>query len=336
MLDYIKKNKNISFEENPFNEVDMGILSQFIYLPYKSDTYVKEYLESIDLDKASDYKERCAFFTKDILKELKTSTRYNDIFISDVLDILDFDKEKQLFACTYHLGDKHIVTFRGTDKYLMSWKEDLYLSFENEMPSHKDALDYVKKAIKNYKDIYLNGHSKGGNHALYAAFKLKSKHIKHVYLFDSPGFLDLKRVDNMTLFVPETSVFGMMMNKRSDMTCVKSTAPIFMSHLLNSWEVYGNHFKKGSLSGFSKNFHKTNEIWLNKTSRDDREIITEGFFKSLKAEKDAKVTPKMMPSYIMHLFKGIMAIKNLDKSDKEFITENFNIFTESIKLGIKK
>lgn len=336
MLNYIKRNKNVSFKENPFNEVDMGILSQFIYLPFKSDTYLKDYLSSIDLSKASDYKERCAFFTKDILKELKDSTRYNDIYISDVLDILDFDKEKQLFACTYHFGDMHIVTFRGTDKYLMSWKEDLYLSFQNEMPSHKDALEYVKKAIKNYKDIYLNGHSKGGNHALYAAFKLKSKHIKHVYLFDSPGFLDLKRVDNMTLFVPETSVFGMMMNKRSDMTCVKASAPIFLSHLLYSWEVYGNHFKKGTLSKFSKNFHRINDIWHNKTTSEDREIITEGFFNSLKAKKDDKVSPKMMPSYIMHLFKSLIAIKDLDAEDKDFISENFNIFTESIKLGIKK
>lgn len=335
MLNYIKKNKNVSFKENPFNEVDMGILSQFVYLPFKSDTYLKEYLSNIDLSKASDYKERCAFFTKDILKELKDSTRYNDIYISDVLDILDFDKEKQLFACTYHLEDMHIVTFRGTDKYLMSWKEDLYLSFQNEMPSHKDALEYTKAAIKNYKDIYLNGHSKGGNHALYAAFKLKSKHIKHVYLFDSPGFLDLKRVDNMTLFVPETSVFGMMMNKRSDMTCVKASAPIFMSHLLYSWEVYGNHFKKGALSNFSKSFHKTNEIWLKKTRREDRELITEGFFKGLKAKKDDKATMKMMPSYIMHLFKSLIAIKDLDAKDKEFISENFNIFKESIKLGIK-
>lgn len=335
MLKYLNKNKNVSFKENPFNEVDMGILSQLIYLPLKSDTYLKEYLESIDLSKASDYKERCAFFTKDILKELKTSSRYNDIYISDVLDVLDFDLGKQLFACTYHLDNMHIVTFRGTDKYLMSWKEDLYLSFQNEMPSHQDALKYTKDAIKKYKDIYLNGHSKGGNHALYVAYKLKSKHINHVYLFDSPGFLDMKKVDNMSLFVPETSVFGMMMNERSDMTCVKSSAPIFLSHLLYSWEVYGNHFKKGSLSKFSKNFHRVNEIWLNKTSRDDRKKITEAFFNSLQAEKDAKVAPKMMPSYIMHLFKSLIAIKDLDKKDKEFISENFNIFTESIKLGRK-
>ena len=88
--------------------------------------------------------------------------------------------------------DTIYVAYRGTDTSIVGWKEDLYMSFSDLIPSQIDAvsyLEYISKKIK--KPIRVGGHSKGGNLAVYAAaFCSKSIQDKiiNVYNNDGPGF----------------------------------------------------------------------------------------------------------------------------------------------------
>ena len=71
------------------------------------------------------------------------------------------------------------IAFRGTDSTLVGWKEDFNMSFLPVIPSQHDALEYVEQISEHYKGrLYICGHSKGGNLAVYAsAFAVSYTHL---------------------------------------------------------------------------------------------------------------------------------------------------------------
>ena len=63
-----------------------------------------------------------------------------------------------------------MVVFRGTDRTLTGWREDFNMLYLKNVPSQEDALKYLEEAASgNVGDIYVCGHSKGGNLAMYAS-----------------------------------------------------------------------------------------------------------------------------------------------------------------------
>ncbi|MBQ4347238.1 MAG: DUF2974 domain-containing protein, partial [Firmicutes bacterium] len=83
------------------------------------------------------------------------------------------------------------MVFRGTDHSLVGWKENFNMSYEDVVPSQRDAMYYLDKMAQEYKgNIRLGGHSKGGNLAIYAAAHCRVKvreRIFAIYNNDGPG-----------------------------------------------------------------------------------------------------------------------------------------------------
>ena len=133
IIEYIKKNKEYTFEEKDFNEVDNIVLSILSYLNFdgllcedsKIKTAGKKYLEKYT------YKEiaKLGLPQKDAyntLKEVVETERYGNI------DILNYiyvgTKEEQFSAVTYKIKkDLIYVAFEGTDNLMSGWKEDFRL-----------------------------------------------------------------------------------------------------------------------------------------------------------------------------------------------------------------
>ena len=180
LVDYFSENVNVSFEELPFNELDAAIFSRLSYInfdkfvsPYK---YQKKKLSRIasiiiknETKKTFRLKE-----DKEIIQLIQKSKRYNDIYIKGYIKDTDFDKTKQFSATTFinldKKGDKFIlVSFRGTDGSYVGWKEDFEMSYKDTIPAQIDATNYLKKAFRfsKIKKLYVVGHSKGGNLAIY-------------------------------------------------------------------------------------------------------------------------------------------------------------------------
>ena len=79
--------------------------------------------------------------------------------------LLDDSIEQQFAALTIDLGNGSIyISFRGTDDTIVGWKEDLNMGFLEEIPSQKQAVEYVARVARQYSDrtIRIGGHSKGG------------------------------------------------------------------------------------------------------------------------------------------------------------------------------
>ena len=86
-----------------------------------------------------------------------------------------------------------VVAYRGTDATLVGWKEDFNLSFESPIPAQTDAVAFLNAAAGSFDRLYLCGHSKGGNLAVYAAAHCADearRKVVEIYSFDGPGLDD--------------------------------------------------------------------------------------------------------------------------------------------------
>ena len=84
------------------------------------------------------------------------------------------------------------LLYRGTDHSVIGWKEDFNMTFCSAVPAQMEAVHYLRKvAHRTEGPLYVGGHSKGGNLAIYAAAHVSpdvQKRIKTVYNNDGPGF----------------------------------------------------------------------------------------------------------------------------------------------------
>ena len=268
LVDYFSENVNVSFEELPFNELDAAIFSRLSYInfdkfvsPYK---YQKKKLSRIasiiiknETKKTFRLKE-----DKEIIQLIQKSKRYNDIYIKGYIKDTDFDKTKQFSATTFinldKKGDKFIlVSFRGTDGSYVGWKEDFEMSYKDTIPAQIDATNYLKKAFRfsKIKKLYVVGHSKGGNLAIYSSSKLRKNiqnNIQGIYRFDSPGFNEdflalngYKKIKNKIFhFAPQTSIIGRLLFSDYTSSVCESTKTLFFQHNIYNWKTENDHFLK--------------------------------------------------------------------------------------------
>lgn len=194
IFDYIKW-RDIEFERVEFNEIDNLILSRISYFPF--DHIINE-KEKITLkqayEKLKDRNKNEIFLQKediDFFPMLANSKRFGNIILSNYINKIDIEKEKQFSAITITLPNKTMyIAYRGTDNTIIGWKEDFNMSFQDLIPSQIDAVKYLENVAKNNKaKLIIGGHSKGGNLAVYAAIycnkKIKDR-ILAVYNNDRP------------------------------------------------------------------------------------------------------------------------------------------------------
>ena len=153
-------------EEVPFNEVDSMILARFSYLIFdRIDLKEIETIESIS-KKMKDLKNEDFRYNgdKDVIVNLGNSIRFKDMQVTDYVKNNDKETEKQFSAITVHVSnDEMYLSFIGTDKTILGWKEDFNMSFMQNVPAQIAGLEYVKKIARKFPDkkMRLGGHSKG-------------------------------------------------------------------------------------------------------------------------------------------------------------------------------
>lgn len=142
--------------------------------------------------------------------------------------------------------DLRYIAFRGTDHSFVGWEEDFLFYSRSTIPSQKRAMNYFSRISKLIKGRFiLGGHSKGGNLALYiyehCGDELK-KRIKAVYNFDGPSLNKELRCDLIHTFVPQSSVFGIMLNQGEDFSIVKCKSTRFNQHDITAWRIERDDF----------------------------------------------------------------------------------------------
>ena len=255
IYDYINNNNEELIE---INELDALIFARLAYIHIEM---IKDKLpiSIYNLSKIKNLK----INKKDLelLNLLKNNKRFKDLQIIRCEDILDKDKEEQFMAITIMIDSETVfISFRGTDKNIIGFKEDMNMCY-GIIPSQMSSKDYLNSE-KIYNNIYIGGHSKGGNLAMYSGIycdSLHKRHIRKIYNFDGPGFLKLdnnfyKMKNKIINYFPESSVVGRMMYNDSTIYAVKSNKEGIEAHNVYYWIINDNTLKLGKLKKISNDF----------------------------------------------------------------------------------
>ena len=253
ILDYIIWRGDLSFNNSKLNELDELIFARMSYLPFKEiDFKDNETLREISYKFISINKEKFLWPGDDkLISMLGESRRFQNLKVSDYIEITDTHAEKQYASITIHLSDKEkYISFRGTDSTLVGWKEDFNMSFLYDIPSQLEALKYLNNIGTKYpnSELIVGGHSKGGNVAVYSSIYADDtiqNRIKKVINAEGPGFSEnvinderyARIKDRIKTFIPQESIIGRILEHEEDYIVVKSNQKGIMQHDIYSWEV---------------------------------------------------------------------------------------------------
>ena len=326
MLDYLAWRGDIEFTQLPVNPVDALIFSTLSYIKFE-DIVPDNPNQSISLAEAAaglfslaDPVNRTRVKKDlDLLKAVAESARFDNIRMSFYRSVLIPEEDTQFAAVTIFLEDgSAYIAFRGTDNTLTGWKEDFNMSFQSSIPAQHLALAYVQEFTAAHPiPIWMGGHSKGGNLAVYAAAKcgqLLQKRIVGVYSQDGPGFSEAMMNDpgyrsilpKVRSYVPQSSVIGMLLEHEEPYTIIKSNQVGIMQHDPYSWQVLGADFVQvEELTADSRFLDRTFRNWLSRMTNEERSEFFDTVFELLEstgAERTGElIHPQNVRAYLKTL-----------------------------------
>ena len=315
MMDYIDWRGDIEFSQVPLNEVDNLILSAICYVDFEGivssslnkpillSTAARNYLVRHRGEKAY----LGAIVPNQIIAlmaKAAKSRRFGRIRVCGYINHISDKTQTQFSAMTYLLDDNTIfVAYRGTDDTIIGWKENLNMSFMHPVPAQLEAVSYLERVSDERKEnIYVGGHSKGGNLAVYALAKCAPEvkdRVIGAFNNDGPGFsrdfiesLDyVSTREKIRTFLPESSVVGILLEHEERYEVVKSSQTGLWQHDSLSWEVMGGSFiHLDDITEESKSIEKTLKLWLDEMSTEDRELFVDNLFGALSATEAKTLT----------------------------------------------
>lgn len=345
IIDYVESEFH-TMNEKKFNTVDSLILSQVTNYLYDdlvgNLSNLKPPIYFKDLLKAEYFGKMFRSFilpkkNKHLLFSLAASPMFRNIEINYHVSKIDSDEEKQFSATTFILSNEFAyLGFRGTDTTVVGWKEDFNMAFVCPIPSQLEGVDYVNTIAKLLPHkLYIGGHSKGGNIAVYSAMNCNNSikpRIEKIYSHDGPGFREevikseefksIKYKINKT--IPYSSLVGILLENHEYYHVVKSSGVGgIMQHDPFWWEVGNEDFiYLDELSSKSKYINKTLNTWLSQISDEKRKQFIEALFEVLNSTKCETITD-IAVNWKTNLPIILDAIKHMDPEEKVLIMELF-------------
>lgn len=299
IFDYLDQVAYDSIYETPFNELDMLMLTEITYLPF--DQIVSNQISpdcTCRLFEAAEKlpQDLSMLVTKNRLKLLEkvaSSTRFKNIKLMGYVNDIDPDVQKQFAAMIFKIKpETYVLTFRGTDDSIIGWKEDFHMTYMDQVPAQKTAVNYLRKAMDALPGQFiLTGHSKGGNLASYAASLIEPEYqerIQIIYSYDAPGLNHSVIAsqgyqtisDKIKRYIPQGSIVGMMLETPKQAQIVKSTAIGGLAqHDTFTWQIADQTFVLlDNLNPDSLQVDKTLKNWVDSVSDEELKDFFDLFF----------------------------------------------------------
>ena len=240
------------------------------------------------------------------------------------------------------------MAFRGTDNTLVGWKEDFNMTFMETVPSQKEAVEYLNMVASKHKGkLYIGGHSKGGNLAVFAsAFcepEIKER-IVSVYNNDGPGFSEqvLKSdgyrhmKERVQTYVPQSSVVGMLLNHEEMIHVVKSTQISLWQHDPYSWQIMGPDFQYlETIDTSSQLMDKTMKNWLSGLTVEQRAAFVDTMY-DIFHSTNAKSLKELKENKIKNIAILLKAFSNTDANTRKMMNDTLSAFFSSMKDAVEE
>ena len=332
VFDYLKWRGDLTFSQDPPNEVDALIFSGLSYVCYAGRAETEPYTPVLLKEASEAYfaldapEERCRVkHDMDLLRLAAETTRFGQTRICMYRDEFILEQETQFAAMTFLLDDDSMfLAFRGTDNSLVGWKEDFNMTFQQTIPAQRLALQYVREvAMEHAGPMCLGGHSKGGNLAVFAAARsspMIQKRILEVFNNDGPGFTKylmgdpgyVAMVPKIRTYVPQSSVIGMLLEHEEPYTVIRSKSVGLLQHDLYTWDVLGKEFiPVEEITEGSQFVDVTIKTWFAEMTRQEREQLVDVMFALLGSGGADNVYDLLHPKNIRTYIKTLSSDEHL-------------------------
>lgn len=354
--DYIRWRGDIPFANDPVNEVDNLIFCLLSYVElegavpgdFKHSVTVAEAAKTYFLSHDPKDERPLGLIVPrqivDMFRQMADAPRYRDVKLCGYVNEIDREKQVQFAALTIKLpNNTWFVAVRGTDDTVVGWREDFNLSWMDEVPAQRmtaaylDALPLTKKAR-----LYVGGHSKGGNLAVWGAVHA-APHVRErmetIYSNDGPGFTEgflqsesyRTLADRIVYLVPQSSLVGLLLShdEKQQRHIIRSSQLGIFQHNGLSWEVMGGTFVRAErLSGRGKRNDSVVSARIEGMTAEERRHLTELFFGVLEST-GAKTLTELNQSALRNGAAMLRAVNDLDRESKDMalylIGKLFNI-----------
>ena len=302
-LSYVRERMD-TFAERPLCAVDSLVFSWLAYthLGLACDRActargiaLHELLRAEDFDEmfGSSWDEQGS---RDLLFAVCASPRFRAARLTDFRFKTDERTEEQFAAMTFRLPDgSSYVAFRGTDSTVVGWKEDFNMTFLSPVPAQEEAAAYLDEVSRvTTGPLYVGGHSKGGNLAVYAAAAcapVLEGRLRRVFSHDGPGFHrefcanePYRRVMPIVeKTVPKSTMIGAVLSEAPDFEpmIVESEGISLFQHNPFMWEVdvrAAEFVRADGYTASSRFFNSTLDAWMDKYSLAERGKFVDALF----------------------------------------------------------
>ena len=355
IIDYVRETTQ-GFGELALNRVDSLVFSWLAYcrMPASADAVRgKSGMPLSELCAPSNRLEMTAEMHKsalsqELLAAVCASPRFSPVIACMHLEKASKASEEQFSGTCFRLPSGGVyVAYRGTDNTLIGWKEDFNMAFSESVPAQVSAKAYLMLAAEEFEGpLWVGGHSKGGNLAVYAVCtvsdEVRSRVVK-CFSHDGPGFNELvtssaKWTDAWELVdktVPDESLIGLLMEPHAqECTIVKSSDPGIAQHSPFSWIVDGTDFAtKSAITYDTYRRNKRFAAWLKDMDTSERERFVEILYKL------AQATGEVTFSGLIDSFsKGSLSLidqrlDTLDADDRAFFIDAVDELAATMLLG---
>ena len=357
LFDYLEWRGDLTFSQAPFNPVDNLILSCLGYV------VLDGLVSGFDCEEPATVEETARLFVqlpesvkklrdhKDekLLEKMGQSRRFGKLPLLYHVDLMDCAAEKQFAAITIALEDgSHYVAYRGTDLSVTGWKEDFNMTFRSGVPAQLEAVHYLQQvAQKTEGPLYVGGHSKGGNLAIYAAAfadDAVQQRIVAVYNNDGPGFLEdviahtgyQAIYERIQTFIPQTSLFGMMLEHAEPFMIIESSGHFIMQHDPYSWNVLGSDFVYMEQVTASGRFLDTTiRGWLAGLTMEQRERFVDALFDILHTA-EADTLQDLVKNWLTNAGDVWQTLRDVDDETAEMIRRTLRLLVQNMGHSVQE
>ena len=336
IFDYLTDVQYDSFYDVPLNELDVLALTELTYLPF--DDLLDQSVNRLS-DVATRVPRESTMLTNkerlQLLDQLSTHKRFKNSKLSNFVNDIDVELQKQFAAMTYRLNlDTYLIIFRGTDDSIIGWKEDFHMTYMKEIPAQKHALEYLEDFFKQYpkQEVIIAGHSKGGNLAVYAASQIQpelQEKISAVYTYDAPGLQAhltetsgyQEVISKIHRYVPQGSVIGMMLEVPDTPIVVRSLAlGGIAQHNTFSWQTEGTHFVQlEAISSESLQIKDALKEWMDSVPDEELELYFNLFFGTILESGINSINDLSSTGAIEHIHQLVSQAQTLEPQQVEIL-----------------
>lgn len=345
IIDYAVWRGDLRFSQSPLCAVDFLVFSQLVHAPLErlagagEGQTLRELTCCVYPEPPAKDENALIHSRYELWKAMEAGDRFGGAVLERFGAHFEPEREKQFAGALFLLDDgTGVVAFRGTDATLVGWKEDFNMSFESPVPSQTEAVAFLEAAAK--RPLYLCGHSKGGNLAMYAASMCSPKtreRIRAVYSFDGPG-LDARTLQaegyraiggRICSYIPESSVIGLLMGYHEAYTVVASDSVSLWQHNPYYWHVRGPAFVTASDTTLSSRFaNQTLHDFLDSCTPEQRRVLVDTLFSVLAASGATRL--KDLPRGLAtHLDEVRAALRAVPEDQRQVVQEVLKLLADA-------